>query len=51
MYDYLNDSRYEGIKPFEKRIWLSSPTMHGEEQMWVDDAIKTASRTTATASK
>ena len=41
MYDYLNDARFAGIKPFEKRVWLSSPTMHGEEQMWVDDAIKT----------
>lgn len=30
-----------GIKKFEKRIWLSSPTMHGEEQRWVDEAIRT----------
>ena len=29
------------IKPFEKKLWLSSPTMHGEEQKWVDDAIQT----------
>ena len=29
------------IKPFEKKIWLSSPTMHGDEQKWVDEAIKT----------
>ena len=29
------------IKPFEKKIWLSSPTMHGDEQKWVDDAILT----------
>ncbi|MBQ7624632.1 MAG: DegT/DnrJ/EryC1/StrS family aminotransferase [Clostridia bacterium] len=29
------------IKPFEKRIWLSSPTMHGEEQKYTDEAIKT----------
>ena len=28
------------IKPFEKKVWLSSPTMHGEEQKWVDDAIQ-----------
>ena len=21
--------------------WLSSPTMHGEEQHWVDEAIRT----------
>ena len=30
-----------GIKQFEKKIWLSSPTMHGEEQRWVDEAIRT----------
>ena len=29
------------IKPFEKKLWLSSPTMHGEEQKWVDEAIRT----------
>ena len=29
------------IKPFEKKIWLSSPTMHGDEQKWVDEAIIT----------
>ena len=23
------------------KIWLSSPTMHGDEQKWVDEAIKT----------
>lgn len=38
---YLVDSRFDGIKPFENRIWLSSPTMHGEEQIWVDEAIRT----------
>lgn len=31
----------EGIKPFEKKIWLASPTMHGEELKWVADAIET----------
>ena len=29
------------FKPFEKKIWLSSPTMHGDEQKWVDEAIQT----------
>ncbi len=29
------------ITPFEKKIWLASPTMHGEEQRWVDEAIQT----------
>ena len=27
------------IKPFEKKLWLSSPTMHGDEQKWVADAF------------
>lgn len=25
---------------FEKKIWLSSPTMHGDEQKWVNDAFE-----------
>ena len=29
------------LKPFEKKIWLSSPTMHDNEQKWVDEAIET----------
>ena len=37
--DFLTDPRFEGIKPFESKVWLSTPTMHGEEQKWVDDAI------------
>ena len=39
--DFLNDKRFAGIKPFEKKVWLSSPTMHGDEQKWVDEAIQT----------
>ena len=39
--DYSNDPRFRGIKPFEGRIWLSSPTMHGDEQRYVDEAIRT----------
>ena len=27
--------------PFEKKIWLSSPTMHGEEQKYVQEAFDT----------
>ena len=37
----LKDPRFQGISPFEKKVWLSSPTMHGEEQKWVDEAIRT----------
>ena len=32
MIDILADSRFAGIKPFNSKVWLSSPTMHGEEQ-------------------
>ena len=39
--DFLNDPRFKGIKRFENKVWLSSPTMHGEEQKWVDEAIQT----------
>lgn len=28
------------IKPFGNKIWLSSPTMHGDEQKWVTDAFE-----------
>ena len=28
MQDFLNDKRFEGIKPFEKKVLLASPTMH-----------------------
>ena len=38
---WMNDPRFSGIVPFEKKVWLSSPTMHGDEQKWVDDAIQT----------
>ena len=39
--DFLNDPRFAGVKPFNHKIWLSSPTMHGDEQRWVDEAIQT----------
>ena len=39
--NFLKDPRFAGIEPFEKKIWLSSPTMHGDEQRWVDEAIRT----------
>ena len=41
MNDFLNDPRFAGIEPFPSKVWLSSPTMHGEERKWVDDAILT----------
>lgn len=39
MRDYINDERFKGITPFEKKVWLASPTMHGEEQKWINDAF------------
>ena len=41
MNKFLEDPRFKGIKPFGKKVWLSSPTMHGDEKHWVDDAILT----------
>ena len=41
MIDINKDPRFEGIAPLEKKVWLASPTMHGDEQHWVDDAIQT----------
>lgn len=38
---YLADPRFKGIEPFKNKVWLSSPTMHGDEQHWVDEAIQT----------
>lgn len=39
--NYVSDPRFSGMEPLTQRIWLSSPTMHGEEQRWVDEAIRT----------
>ena len=39
--DFLKDPRFAGIEKFDHKLWLSSPTMHGDEQHWVDDAIET----------
>ena len=33
------DHKLNGIEPFPSKIWLSSPTMHGDEQKWVTDAF------------
>ena len=43
----IMDSRFEGITPFDSRIWLASPTMHGEERKWVEYAFDTNWITTA----
>ncbi|MCR4772368.1 MAG: aminotransferase class I/II-fold pyridoxal phosphate-dependent enzyme, partial [Oscillospiraceae bacterium] len=41
MYDFLSDPRFKGIEPLKNKVWLSSPTMHGDEQKWVNEAIRT----------
>lgn len=28
-------------KPFEKKVWLASPTMHGEEIKYITEAYET----------
>lgn len=40
MKDFAGDPRFAGIKLFENKIWLASPTMHGDEQKWISDAIE-----------
>ena len=39
MRNFLSDARFNGIEPFQDKLWLASPTMHGNEQKWVDEAI------------
>lgn len=34
------DKKYD-LKPFDKKIWLSSPTMHGDELQYVTEAYET----------
>ncbi|WP_026526773.1 DegT/DnrJ/EryC1/StrS family aminotransferase [Butyrivibrio sp. VCD2006] len=34
------DKRFDGIKKFENRVWLASPTMHGDELKWINSAIE-----------
>ena len=33
--------RSDDLKPFDNRVWLSSPTMHGEELEYMTEAYKT----------
>ena len=41
MNNILSDSRFVGIEPFETKVWLSSPTMHGDELKYVQEAYET----------
>ncbi len=31
----------EGLKPFEKKLWMATPTMHGEELKYMQEAYET----------
>ena len=38
----INEPRFKGIRRFESKLWLSSPTMHGDDELhWVEEAIRT----------
>lgn len=41
MIDFKSDPRFKGIAQLNKKLFLASPTMHGEEQKWVDEALDT----------
>ena len=41
MYDGKSDLRFEGIEPFKDTLWLSSPTMHGDELEYITEAYET----------
>lgn len=46
-YDYRNDQRFQNIEPFANKLWLASPTMHGEELQYMTEAYQTNWMTTA----
>ena len=39
--NFKPDTRFDGLIPSTNKVWLSSPTVHGEEQHWVYEAIRT----------
>lgn len=41
MNNITDDPRFAGVNALKNKVWLSSPTMHGEELKWVEDAIRT----------
>lgn len=34
-------NKEQNLKPFESKVWLSSPTMHGEELNYMTEAFET----------
>lgn len=41
MYDFKTDTRFKGMEPFKSKVWLSSPTMHGDEMRYMEEAYHT----------
>lgn len=41
MHDFKNDTRFANIQPFKEKVWLSSPTMHGDELKYMQEAYET----------
>ena len=39
MYDFSLDSRFKGIQPLPRKVFLASPAMHGEELHYIKEAI------------
>lgn len=39
--NFKSDIRFKGIEPFDSKMWLSSPTMHGDEMEYVTKAYET----------
>ena len=39
--NYQSDPRFQGLRPFPSKIWLSSPTMHGDELKFMTEAFTT----------
>lgn len=47
MYDFKLDPRFKNIQSFEKNVHLASPTMHGEELGYIEEAFASGWVTTA----
>lgn len=45
--DFAKDPRFQGVEPIKNKVWLASPTMHGDEQKFVKEAFDTNWVTTA----
>lgn len=41
MHDFKTDIRFKDIEPFKSKVWLSSPTMHGDEIRYIEEAYYT----------